>query len=530
MMVQPVIEAAINVFCTARERAMSLWRLTGPSLFLALAAAAPATGWTQNDQERVAVTFPVQSEPSFYVRLEVNHQTRSYREGDGLTIRAVSEADCYAYVIYHQADGKSFQVFPNAQQPVHRLKARQAVHIPAEDDLFRWQVSPPFGKERITLLCTKEPIDILQLERLRSKRFNPISAEQLKGVALELGKERPSAWAADEVEILTYPLSQPLREGKSRRVGVFFGVANYQFHVEAEAAGGRGLNLTTCHRDARVLRDLMQEVGELEESKVYTNEQATRANIEQATTSWLPSITQPGDTVFIYFSGHGAQSPDDHGEETDGRDELLIPYDYVSLPIAEELVRRAQNGTLEPRQTARAAQAVEIIRRAGSTAAAQALARETGITDDLFGHWMQRLSGRHVVVILDICHAGGFASVEKDLTGKKALQFDFAGGETKRLKDLGHDGITLLTACGAQETAAVRREDDLSVMTYYLVEAIRGAPAQLSLDQAFEHCRGGMRDYFQNLAAQAQSAGKPQPPGHVPQLRAEPRNRIWLKP
>ena len=489
---------------------------------LLILAAASAQELRRNQPKQ----FPANPQPSFFVRLDVNHETRSYREGDGLVLRAVSETDCYAYVLYHQADGKAFQVFPNRHQSVHRLKARQAVRIPAEEDLFRWQIAPPFGTERITLLCTKEPIDPLELQELRAERFNRLSTEQLKGVALEIGKERPSSWAIDEVEIHTYPLSEQLRKGK-RRVGVFFGVANYQFHVEAEAAGGQGLNLTTCHRDARVLRDLMRETGELEEAKVYTNELATRANLEQAITQWLPSITRPGDTVFIYFSGHGGQIPDDNGDEADGQDEILLPHDYVSPGIAAELLKRAENGTLEVGQADALALVQQIVRRTESSeAAALAIQRQTGVSDDLFAHWLQRLAGREVVVILDVCHAGGFAAGDK----RAKRGFDFAVGETTRLKDLGQRQIALLSACGAQETAAVRREDDLSVMTFYLTEALRSAPAQLSLQRAYEECRGGMADYFRKLAADAQSAGRSPPAGHVPQLFGESAASIWLKP
>jgi hypothetical protein len=491
--------------------ALAAWLLT-------LAAAA------QEPRTRPAEQLPANPRPSFFVRLDVNHETRSYREGDGLVLTAVSEQDCYAYIIYHQADGQSFQVFPNRHQSVHRLKARQAVRIPAEEDLFRWRVAPPFGAERITLLCTQEPIDLLDAAELRAKRFNPVSREQLKGVALEIGKERPSAWAIDEAQIHTYPASQQLREGK-RRVGVFFGVANYQFHVEAEAAGG-SLNLATCHRDARVLRDLMRETGELEEAKVYTNEQATRANLEQAVTQWLPSITRPGDTVFIYFSGHGGQTPDESGDEPDGQDEFLLPHDFVSAGVAAELLTRLANGSLDPQRQPLAEALGDVVAQAGSAdAAARLLTHQTGVSDDLFAHWLQRLAGREVVVILDVCHAGGFAAGDQGDKG-----FDFAAGEASRLKDLGQRQIALLSACGSHEAARVRDENDLSVMTYYLAEAIRSAPAQLSLERAFDQCRVGMTDYFHKLAMEANSAGQTPPAGHVPQLFGESAAKVWLKP
>ena len=48
-----------------------------------------------------------------------------------------------------------------------------------------------------------------------------------------------------------------------------------------------------------------------------------------------------------------------------------------------------------------------------------ALLRETGISDDLFGRWLQRLDGRHVVVILGSCYGGGFATAAKTDAGKR---------------------------------------------------------------------------------------------------------------
>ena len=76
--------------------ALAAWLLT-------LAAAG------QEPRPKPTEQFPANPRPSFFVRLDVNHETRSYREGDGLVLTAVSEQDCYAYVIYHQADGQSFQ-------------------------------------------------------------------------------------------------------------------------------------------------------------------------------------------------------------------------------------------------------------------------------------------------------------------------------------------------------------------------------------------------------------------------------------
>jgi hypothetical protein len=44
----------------------------------------------------------------------------------------------------------------------------------------------------------------------------------------------------------------------------------------------------------------------------------------------LIARVEPGDIVFVQYSGHGNEIPDQDGDELDGRDESLVPSDYVS--------------------------------------------------------------------------------------------------------------------------------------------------------------------------------------------------------
>jgi metacaspase-1 len=43
---------------------------------------------------------------------------------------------------------------------------------------------------------------------------------------------------------------------------------------------------------------------------------------------WLVRDLLPGDTLVFHFSGHGIHAPDTSGDETDGKDEMLVPLDY----------------------------------------------------------------------------------------------------------------------------------------------------------------------------------------------------------
>jgi len=79
----------------------------------------------------------------------------------------------------------------------------------------------------------------------------------------------------------------------------------------------------------------------------------------------LLSRARKGDTVLIQFSGHGSFVPDEDGDEPDGTDECLCPYDVVGKgPITD---------------------------------------------DELYELYSDRLPGVKVVMIADSCHSGTVA-------------------------------------------------------------------------------------------------------------------------
>lgn len=457
-----------------------------------------------------------QTQPEFLVRAEVNHSTRQYREGDYFNVRVVSEADAYVYVVYQQADGQVFQIYPNAKQPDNRLKARQAVQIPASDDSFRWQITGPFGKELVKVIASKEPINALNAQELRAKRFNPLPLEVLKGVGQELGAEQSSAWTEVETPILTVPRDHSADVAGKKRFGIFFGVAEHMFNTDVEAATGRGINLASPHRDARQLSDLLREVGQLNDARVYTNDQATRKNLEIAVTQWLPSVSRPGDTVVIYYSGHGGT--------LDGprKTHYLVPHDYFSLDAAVGLKKRQDAGQpLSQSQVSYLDVAKQLLKSMGAEKANTLLTQKTGVTDVEFGHWLQRLDGRQVIVVLDVCFAGGFATQEKGLEqDNNPKQFRFLEDQMVSLKSIGQPESALLAASRADQLSQVRKEQDLSVMTFALIDSLRSASGPVTLQQAFEDCDRDMKRYFSERNI----------PGHEPKLFNYCTRPVFLKP
>nr|WP_319383295.1 caspase family protein [uncultured Roseibium sp.] len=99
--------------------------------------------------------------------------------------------------------------------------------------------------------------------------------------------------------------------------------------------------------------------------RILIDEEATKDAILSSIKTWLKQNTAAGDRVLVYFSGHGSYVTDTDGDEDDGRDETILPYDTG--------------------------------RGGGSSGM---------ITDDELSNALEALSGRDVVLIADSCHSG----------------------------------------------------------------------------------------------------------------------------
>ena len=289
------------------------------------------------------------------------------------------------------------------------------------------------------------------------------------------------------------------------------------------------MNLAVSHRDAQTLAKTLRAFGDLSDLKIFTNEQATRDNLEEAVTRWLPSVSRPGDTVFIFFSGHGGQLPDDNGDEKDQLDEFIVPHDFVSAGILGVLLEKYKQRQLTAAQSARVERLASLYRQAGDNAP-DALVRATAVTDDLFGRWIQRLSGRQVIVILDTCYSGGFATNEKSLSGRNQNTFDFIDGEMARLKDIGEKDQAMLSAAFAAEVAYERTEADTSVLTHFLVAGLRELSGPVQLEQLHQYCEGKMAAYFEQWRRDAESEGEEAPAPAHPHLVNYCIRPVYLKP
>lgn len=104
-----------------------------------------------------------------------------------------------------------------------------------------------------------------------------------------------------------------------------------------------------------------------EQIQILLDSEATRASILTALDRWLIAGSQPGDRVLFYYSGHGYQTPDTDGDETDRLDETLVSVD--TEPDGQGGFRNM-------------------------------------ISDDELKTRFDRLANRQTTVIIDSCHSG----------------------------------------------------------------------------------------------------------------------------
>ena len=186
---------------------------------------------------------------------------------------------------------------------------------------------------------------------------------------------------------------------------------------------------------------------------VLTDEDASRAKIENAIGKWLPSVSQPGDTVFIFYAGHGGVAADP--DRSDLRDGFLTTYDDV-----------LGGGQLTQEEW-------------------EARCREKFITDTALARWLQELPGRQIVLMLSTCHGGSM--IDAGILAK------FGAREAVRVKGISQINVAVLASCSPEESTTSPQNKYPVYMAEYLSKAMTDLPAPVTLHQAYDYYHQAMR-------------------------------------
>src|SRR5207248_5670056 len=98
--------------------------------------------------------------------------------------------------------------------------------------------------------------------------------EEVRQAGQQLAKESPNVWSEHDVAIKTVPKGEPTTPAEApKRVGVFFGVSEYQFNdiVKKITNGQWSPNLRLPQNDAADTARVLKQVGRLTEARVLLN-------------------------------------------------------------------------------------------------------------------------------------------------------------------------------------------------------------------------------------------------------------------
>ena len=256
--------------------------------------------------------------------------------------------------------------------------------------------------------------------------------------------------------------------------------------------------LEGCVNDATTVRDVLRDRFRFPDDQIrfLTDQAATRKGILDGFEE-LIAKTQPGDTVVIYYAGHGSRLRDMDGDESEGLDSTVVPVDAI---------RWSRNSDV--------AEDSEIL----------------DITDDEIQIKLLRLSERtdNITMIFDCCHSGTISRGPSEARAR-ALPGDQRPVESIRrpalsAEDLAYkarladarrsgagwwapeDKYVLISGCRDSEQSY--ETDDLprhGRLTFSLVQALHKAQPGTTYRVLFEQVA-------QKVIAQGQATGKPQHP------------------
>jgi hypothetical protein len=173
--------------------------------------------------------------------------------------------------------------------------------------------------------------------------------------------------------------------------------------------------------DAKVMSDYLTKAMGYEEENVAVllNDRAAKADVEKYVEHWLPKRVEPGASVFIYYSGHGAPNPKTG-------DAYLVPYD-------------------------------------GDPAFVEATGYPLKRLYDALG----KLPAKEVVVMLDSCFsgAGGRSVIAKGMRpmGLTVATPVAAGGKT-----------VVLAASSGEQVSSTYDQKSHGLLTYFFLKGLQG--------------------------------------------------------
>jgi hypothetical protein len=125
-----------------------------------------------------------------------------YVQGENLIIEVTTptQFESFVYVDYYSTDGQVQHLFPNIKEALNLLPPRSVYTVGQPDDKHvEWKPLPPFGRELITVIATKQPLVFTP----KAPLYDPESARSYLD---QLHQAIPRDLSQAEIAAVFYPI------------------------------------------------------------------------------------------------------------------------------------------------------------------------------------------------------------------------------------------------------------------------------------------------------------------------------------
>lgn len=116
----------------------------------------------ENSMKSVESSLIIRDDPTAPLNVQLWSNKTRYRRGEKIRIFLRGNKPFYARVLYRDADGNTLQLLPNPYRKDNYFNGGTIYEIPAGQDRFELEVTPPFGKENIVLYASTKPLGELE--------------------------------------------------------------------------------------------------------------------------------------------------------------------------------------------------------------------------------------------------------------------------------------------------------------------------------------------------------------------------------
>ncbi|WP_109105461.1 caspase family protein [Azospirillum sp. TSO35-2] len=337
------------------------------------------------------VPMPYNANPD--VALDIDVSRRQPRIGEMVELCFSASRNGYVTLWDVGTSGRAARIFPNQHggggAAATQVTGGQRYCAGTDGDPFAFEVSGPTGRDELYIVWTATA-------ELQPQRADFATAAELSAAFEELKGKAPDSWATFKTAFeivgpggpVAPPMPPPQNGGATPPAPIpapipdaapipgpapapapptsqTTAAAGAQVYILA--MGSNVKPLTKSNQDAAMFVDGFRRLFAVPPSNIRVYNNVYRAQFKEGM-EWLRDRAGPKDFVVVYYSGHGAQIPDDDGDEADGLDEAFVTYDVEgkSRPSVGDLVR-----------------------------------------DDEYAAWVNALRTNQVLNVIDACHSGG---------------------------------------------------------------------------------------------------------------------------